>query len=317
MSAAVATRPPSPLPDPPALGPQMGDPVKGAALAVSRTITTLLVVGPAVALGIVLLPLWGHVIGLRDVFIALAFYLFSAFGVTVGFHRLFTHRSFTANRPLRVVLAAAGSMAVEGSPIAWVANHRRHHMFSDHPGDPHSPQGFGRGIRNQMRGLFHAHCGWVFKPDITPAERFAPDLLGDRDIVAVNRLFPVLAIVSFALPFGIGWAISGTLAGAITALIWAGLIRMAVLHHVTWSINSICHMFGKRPFETKDRSTNFAPLAILSLGESWHNFHHAHPSAARHGALPHQIDLSATLIRVFERLGWATSVRWPAVPSTT
>jgi stearoyl-CoA desaturase (delta-9 desaturase) len=311
MSAAVATAAPS-RPDAAANGPRMGDPVTGAALAVSRIVTTFLVVGPAVALGLALLSLWGRVIGLRDVLLTLGFYLFTAFGITVGFHRLFTHRSFTANRPLRVVLAAAGSMALEGSPIGWVANHRRHHMFSDHPGDPHSPQGYGRGVRNQLRGLLHAHCGWVFKPDVTPVARFAPDLLGDRDLVVANRLFPVFAVVSFAAPFGIGWAISGTFAGALTALIWAGVIRMALLHHVTWSVNSLCHMFGKRPFATKDRSTNFAPLALLSLGDSWHNFHHAHPGAARHGVLRHQVDLSATLIRAFERLGWATAVRWPA-----
>jgi stearoyl-CoA desaturase (delta-9 desaturase) len=271
----------------------------------------LLVIGPVVALAGAVLLFWGHVIGLGDVLLALVFYVVTAFGITVGYHRLFTHRSFTANRVLKLVLAAAGSMALEGAPIGWVANHRRHHMFSDHVGDPHTPHGFGAGAGNQVRGFAHAHCGWIFSPDFTPADRFAPDLLADRDLVRVNRLFPLFAIASLGAPFVLGWAMSGTLAGAVSALVWAGLLRMALLHHVTWSVNSVCHTFGKRPFATKDRSTNFAPLALLSLGDSWHNFHHAHPSAARHGALRHQVDPSAMLIRAFERLGWATRVRWP------
>ncbi len=133
----------------------------------------------------------------------------------------------------------------------------------------------------------------------------------DDDIVLATRLFPLFAVLSLAFPFGVGWAITGTFAGALTALIWAGLVRMFVFHHVTWSVNSLCHMFGPRPFRTKDRSTNFAPLAFVSLGESWHSYHHANPSSARHGVLPRQVDLSAGLIRVLERLGWATTVRWP------
>jgi stearoyl-CoA desaturase (delta-9 desaturase) len=288
----------------------VGDPVTGASLAVSRSVSLLLVVGPIVSLVCVLVPLWGHVVQLRDVLLAVAFYVITAFGITV-YHRLFTHRSFTANRVRKVALAGAGAMALEGAPIGWVANHRRHHMFSEHAGDPHTPHGFGAGVGDQLRGFVHAHCGWIFSPDFTPTERFARDLLADRDLVMVNRLFPVFAILSLGAPFALGWAMSGTLPGAVSALIWAGLLRMALLHHVTWSVNSVCHTFGKRPFVTKDRSTNFAPLALLSLGDSWHNFHHAHPSAARHGALRHQIDPSAMLIRTFERLGWVRGVRWP------
>jgi stearoyl-CoA desaturase (Delta-9 desaturase) len=147
---------------------------------------------------------------------------------------------------------------------------------------------------------------------VTSKERFAPDLLRDGDIVTATRLFPVFAVLSFAIPFGAGWAITGTITGAITALIWAGFVRMALFHHVTWSINSICHMFGTKPFKTKDHSTNFAPLALLSLGESWHSYHHANPSSARHGVLPRQVDLSAGVIRFLEHAGWATRVRWPA-----
>jgi stearoyl-CoA desaturase (Delta-9 desaturase) len=281
------------------------------AVVVDRVVTSLFVIGPVVILAVVLPLLWDQAVSLRDLVIAAVFYLVAGFGISVGFHRLFTHRSFTANRPLKLVLAAAGSMALEGSVTSWVANHRRHHMFSDQPGDPHSPHRYGSGTLAKLRGLGYAHIGWLFSPDISPKERFAPDLVRDRDIVLATRLFPVFAVLSLAIPFGIGWAITGTFAGALTALIWAGLVRMFVFHHVTWSVNSLCHMFGTKPFKTKDRSTNFAPLAFVSLGESWHSYHHANPSSARHGVLSRQVDLSAGLIRMLERLGWATRVRWP------
>jgi stearoyl-CoA desaturase (Delta-9 desaturase) len=278
---------------------------------VGRTITSLLVIGPPIALAIAIPLLWGRAINLLDVILAVAFYLVSGFGVTVGFHRLFTHRSFRAARWLKITLAAAGSLAVEGSVVGWVANHRRHHVFSDKPGDPHSPHLHGTGVAAQLRGFAHAHVGWLFKVDTTSAERFAPELLSDADTRIVSRLFPVFAIASLAAPFFLGWTITGALGGALTALLWAGLARMMLLHHVTWSVNSVCHMFGKQPASEKDHSTNFAPLAILSMGESWHNFHHAHPASARHGALPHQVDPSAALIRLFELTHCASNVRWP------
>jgi stearoyl-CoA desaturase (Delta-9 desaturase) len=284
-----------------------------SSVVTDRVVTSLFVAGPAVALAIALPLLWGNAVNLHDLVLAAVLYLIAGFGISVGFHRLFTHHSFTANRPLKIILAAAGSMAFEGSVTSWVANHRRHHMFSDQPGDPHSPHRYGSGVLAQAKGLFHAHIGWLFTPDITSATRFAPDLLKDRDLVITTRLFPLFAAASFAIPFGIGWVITGTFAGAITALIWAGFVRMALFHHVTWSINSICHMFGTKPFKTKDHSTNFAPLALLSLGESWHSYHHANPSSARHGVLSRQVDLSAGLIRMLERAGWATRVRWPAL----
>jgi stearoyl-CoA desaturase (delta-9 desaturase) len=277
----------------------------------ARVITTVLVVSPVVALSVGLPLLWGHAVHLRDVILAVVLYAVTGHGVTVGFHRLFSHRSFKARRPLKVILAAAGSMAVQGSLIAWVANHRRHHVFSDQEGDPHSPHLHGPGKFSKLRGFAHAHMGWMFGTDTTSAARFAPDLLADPDARLISRLFPVFAVVSLAVPFAIGWLWSGTVVGALTALVWAGIVRMALLHHVTWSVNSVCHLFGKRPFATHDRSTNFAPLAVLSFGESWHNLHHACPSSARHGALPHQLDSSAALIRLFERAGWATNVRWP------
>ena len=277
-----------------------------------RGITALLVVGPLVALATAVPLLWGRVVHLRDVVLAVVLYAVTGHGVTVGFHRMFTHRSFTPTRPLKIALGIAGSMAVEGSIVSWVSNHRRHHMFSDKDGDPHSPHRYGSGVRAQLRGFGHAHVGWLFAGDASPPERFAPDLLRDRDVAVLSRLFPVFALASLTIPFLAGWGLSGKLMGGVTALLWAGLVRMALLHHVTWSVNSVCHMFGRRPYTAKDESRNFAPLAVLSMGESWHNFHHAFPASARHGAGRGQLDSSAAVIRAFEWLGWATKVRWPS-----
>jgi stearoyl-CoA desaturase (delta-9 desaturase) len=280
-------------------------------LFLARAVTLLLVAGPPVAIAVAAPLLWGHLLGLRDVVLAFVFYLVTGFGVTVGYHRLFAHRSFRAHRWLKLALASAGSMAVEGSPISWVANHRRHHVFSDQPGDPHSPHVDGQRTLGQLRGLVHAHVGWLFANDPTSATRFAPELVDDRDFRVISRLFPLFALCGFAVPFVLGWTLSGAIGGALTALLWAGVARMAMLHHVTWSVNSLCHMFGKQPATQRDHSTNISLLAIVSFGESWHNFHHAHPASARHGALVHQVDPSAVLIRWFEQLGWATRVRWP------
>jgi stearoyl-CoA desaturase (delta-9 desaturase) len=284
-------------------------------LNVGRVVTALLVGGPLVGLILFIVFGWGGPVTVWAAVLALGFYLLTGLGVTVGFHRLFAHHSFRANRALKVILAVTGSMAMEGSVIGWVAVHRRHHVFSDQPGDPHSPWGRGDGAWGTARGFLWAHVGWLFAGAPTDAKRFAPELRRDRDLVVVDRLFPVLAVVSLAAPFGIGYAITGTLAGAFVFFLWAGLIRMALLHHVTWSINSICHIWGRRPFVTGDQSTNVAPLALVSFGESWHNFHHAAPASARHGVLAHQFDLSAEVIRVFERVGWATKVRWPTSAS--
>jgi stearoyl-CoA desaturase (delta-9 desaturase) len=276
-----------------------------------KVITVAIVAGPVVALGIAVSLLWGRAVNLSDILMGICLYVVTGFGLTIGFHRLFTHNSFKARRLLKIALAVVGSMGVEGSVTSWVATHRRHHMYSDNSGDPHSPHRYGAGGVALIRGLAFSHIGWLFVSDASSAERYAPDMLRDRDLQRIGRLFPVFAVASLAIPFGIGYALAGTLVGAVTALVWAGLVRMAVLHHVTWSVNSLCHTFGRRTNETADRSTNMWPLAIISLGESWHNIHHAHPSWARHGARPGMIDPSALLIRAFERLGWVTKVRWP------
>ena len=268
---------------------------------VTAALTLVVVIGPLVALAGAMVRLWGHGLGLRDVVIGAVLYAVIGHGVTVGYHRLFAHRAFKANRPLKIALALAGSLALEGGIVAWVANHRCHHAHTDKAGDPHSP----------LRGFWHSHIGWMLRPPEVSAARYAPDIVGDRDLRVINTLFPVLTVMTFALPFALGWLFGGTLAAATSALFWAGVIRVGLLHHMTWSINSVCHTFGRRPFKTGDRSSNVAALAVMSMGESWHNAHHAFPSSARHGIDRGQLDTSAMLIRGFERLGWVRDVRWP------
>jgi stearoyl-CoA desaturase (delta-9 desaturase) len=277
-------------------------------------VTGLIVLAPFAGLAVAVALLWGHGIGLADVFVAVGLYLLTGFGVTVGFHRLLTHRSFVAPSWLRITLAISGSMSFQGDVTGWVATHRRHHAYTDRPGDPHSPYRYGTGTVAQLRGLVDAHVGWLFRNDPTPASRYAPDMLADPAMTRVAKAFPALCAVSLILPFGIGWAIGGDLRAAWIAMLWAGLVRVLLLHHVTWSVNSLCHMIGTRPHQARrfDRSTDLWPLALISFGESWHNGHHAAPTCARHGSRPHQIDLSASLIRIFERLGWATGVHWPS-----
>jgi stearoyl-CoA desaturase (Delta-9 desaturase) len=293
--------------------PAVDAPAQGAAQrAIQLTVTTLIVVGPFAGLAAAVWLLWGHGVDAADLGLAALFYLLTGFGVTVGFHRGLTHRSFAGRPALRVALAVAGSMSFQGDVIGWVAAHRRHHAFTDRPGDPHSPYRYGTGPAGQLRGVLHAHAGWLFGHDPTSRQAYAPDLLADPAMRAVSRAFPALCAVSLALPSGIGWALGGA-RGALLALLWAGLVRVFLLQHVTWSVNSLCHLLGSRPFTTRahDRATNLWPLAVLSLGESWHNMHHSDPSCARHGVDRGQLDLSAALIRLFERAGWASSVRWP------
>ncbi len=239
------------------------------------------------------------------------FYTVAVLGVTVGFHRMFTHGSFKAKRGLRVGLAVAGSLAIEGPIIRWVADHRRHHAFSDREGDPHSPWRYGETTGALLKGLCYAHVGWLFDVEHTNREKYTPDLMRDPDIRRVSELFWLWVLVSLLTPALIGGLVTWSWTGAVTAFFWASLVRIFVLHHVTWSINSICHTIGERPFAARDKSANFWPLAILSMGESWHNMHHADPTAARHGVLRGQLDPSARVIWAFERLGWASEVRWP------
>ena len=254
---------------------------------------------------------WNRGLSWHDVLIATVMYAVAGHGITVGFHRYFTHGSFKATRRLRIALAVAGSLAIEGPVIRWVADHRRHHAFSDRAGDPHSPWRYGETVPALIRGLFWAHTGWLFDVEQTSRAKYAPDLLADKDVRRVNAAFPALVAVSVITPAIIGGLWSMSWQGAATAFFWGSLVRIGLLHHVTWSINSICHAIGERPFTSRDKSANVWWLAILSMGESWHNLHHADPTCARHGVDRGQLDSSARTIWVLERLGWAFEVRWP------
>jgi stearoyl-CoA desaturase (delta-9 desaturase) len=255
--------------------------------------------------------LWGWGLTWQDAVIAVSMYLIAANGITVGFHRYFTHRAFRAKRWLRVSLAVAGSMAIQGPVVQWVADHRKHHRFSDREGDPHSPWRYGRTARALTKGFFYSHVGWLFDWEKTSETRYAPELIKDKDIRRVSRTFPVWVAVSVLVPPLVGGLWSWSWWGALTAFFWGSLVRIALIHHVTFAINSVCHITGRRPFRTKDRSRNVWWLAIPSMGESWHNFHHAEPTSARHGVRRFEIDISALIIKVMERLRWVYDVRWP------
>ncbi|GII52899.1 stearoyl-CoA desaturase [Planotetraspora thailandica] len=254
---------------------------------------------------------WGWGLGWTDIAITFVFYAVSGLGVTVGFHRYFTHGSFKAKRPLKIALAIAGSLSLEMSVLDWVAAHRKHHKFSDKEGDPHSPWRFGTGVWALSKGLLYAHMGWLFEVERVNRQKYAPDLAKDPDIIKLHKWFPALAVTSLLLPGVLGGLLTWSWHGVVTALFWGTIVRIGLLHHVTWSINSICHVFGDEQFEARDKSRQVWWLAIPSFGESWHNLHHADPTCARHGALKGQIDLSAGTIRLFEKAGWAHDVRWP------
>jgi stearoyl-CoA desaturase (delta-9 desaturase) len=279
----------------------------------TEQITLLLFIGvPFLALLAAIPIAWGWGLGWHEVVIAVVMFLFSGHGITVGFHRHFTHGAFKAKQPLRVAMAIAGSLAIEGPVIRWVADHRKHHKFSDRDGDPHSPWRYGETIPALIKGLFYAHMGWMFDVEQTPQRQYAPDLLGDKAIVRVSRLFPLWVVISLLLPPLIGGLWSMSWAAALSAFFWGTLVRIGLLHHVTWSINSICHAVGARPFKSRDKSGNVWWLAVLSGGESWHNLHHADPTCARHGVLRGQVDSSARVIQFCEKMGWAYDVRWPS-----
>lgn len=265
----------------------------------------------ALVLSIPLSAAWGFAPSWLDIGLAVAMYFVTCAGVGVGFHRYLTHGAFKAKRGLRIALSVAGSMAAEGDTTQWVADHRRHHRYADEEGDPHSPWRYGKGFWGLTRGLFHAHVGWLLGRELSNRERFAGDLLRDNDIRRISKLFPLLVTLSIVVPGLIGGLVTQSWHGALSAMFWAGIVRIAVLHHVTWSINSVCHVFGERPFKAIGKAANFWPLALVSFGESWHNSHHADPVCARHGVLKWQIDVNARIIWLFERLGWVWNVRWP------
>ncbi len=264
------------------------------------------VVLPFLAFIAALTIFWGHGVGAADLAVMLALYLLTGFGITIGYHRLFTHNAFSARRPLRYLLAVLGSMAVEGPLSDWVADHRKHHAHTDEEGDPHSPHvGDGSGLS----GLWHAHVGWLWRTQgQAKTRRYAPDMLEDRGLRLISRQFGPLVLLSLLIPFAVGFLIHGTLGGALLTLLWAGFVRIFLLHHVTWSINSVCHFFGRRRFDVEDHSTNVSWLALPSLGESWHHNHHAFPRSAVHGLRRAEIDPSGLVIAALERVGLVSDV---------
>ena len=293
------------MPEP---GPDDIEPVAHETL--DRFATGTVSVVPFLALGVVCWQVWASLLHWSDIAVFAILYILTGLGVTVGFHRLFTHRSFATKKWLRGVFAVCGSAAIEGPVISWVADHRKHHAFSDQPGDPHSPHvDHGVGWRGALRGLAHAHMGWLFLHTQRGArKRYAPDLIADPVVSFVDRTFLYWAIGGLGAAFGLGWLIGGTLTAALTGLLWGGAVRLLVLHHVTFSINSLCHFFGRRRFDTDDESRNLAWLSVLSFGEAWHNNHHAFPTSAAHGMRWWEFDSSKLVIRGLEKAGLAWDV---------
>jgi len=253
---------------------------------------------------------WNQVVSATDLAILTVMYLITAAGITVGFHRMLTHRSFRTHKATEYAFAVLGTMAVQGSVIAWVADHRKHHAHTDVEGDPHSPHvGHGEGVGGVLRGLWHAHTGWLLSEHgRADWKKYAPDLYEDPSMRLINRLFIPLVVLGLAIPALVGYLLTGTLLGAATGLLWGGLVRVFFVHHVTWSVNSICHFLGSRRFEVEDHSTNVFWLAVPSLGESWHHNHHTFPRSAEHGLRRWELDPSALIIRAMERLGLAWNV---------
>jgi stearoyl-CoA desaturase (delta-9 desaturase) len=265
------------------------------------------VVVPFVGVLLAVVLLWNQWVDAADLGLLLAFYLLTGLGVTVGYHRLLTHRSFQTHPAIERAFAVLGSLSVQGSVLDWVADHRKHHAHTDVEGDPHSPHiGHGSG----WRGLWHAHAGWLTETQgQADWKRYARDLYDDPKMRQIGRRFPMLVGLSLLLPTVAGFVLHGfTLEGAVRGYVWGGLVRIFLVHHVTWSVNSVCHFFGRRRFDIADRSTNVAWLAIPSFGESWHHNHHAFPRSAQHGLRWWEVDLSALVIGGLERLGLAWNV---------
>jgi stearoyl-CoA desaturase (delta-9 desaturase) len=280
---------------------------------VDKVATGVATVVPVAALAVGVSLAWDNSLYWKDVLIFFVCYVPTGLGITIGYHRLLTHRSFRCGPVVRALFTILGSMALEGPPIEWVANHRKHHAFSDQEGDPHSPHiGHGQGWSAPFRGLWHAHLGWVFRDGFASQRRYAPDLLADPVVRFINRTFVFWVLLGLAIPFGLGYALTGTLDGALLGLLWGGAVRILVLHHVTFSINSLCHFFGRQEYATGDESRNLAWLAPLSFGEAWHNNHHAFPTSAVHGLRRWQVDPSALVISGLARLGLATDVVRPS-----
>jgi stearoyl-CoA desaturase (delta-9 desaturase) len=282
-----------------------------AAARTERIVAIVTIIVPLLAVIAAMFVLWGKGIGLLDVALCVAMYLFTGFGINMGFHRLFTHRSFQCATAVRALLGVAGSMSAQGPLFFWAACHRRHHRSSDEPGDPHSPHHYGGGARGVLRGWLHAHVWWMFHHQPENYFRLIPDLLRDRLARIVNRGYFYWIGLGLLVPFAIGGLVTRSWGGALTGLLWGGLVRTFLVHHTTWSINSVCHMFGARPFDTGDESRNNYLCALLTFGEGFHNNHHAFPTSARHGLRWWELDLVYVMIRSLGALGLVWDVKLP------
>lgn len=281
-----------------------------------RIVNLVAVIVPLVGLAGAILVSWGTAFDWVQFWIFVGMTYATSVGITVGYHRLFTHQSFKTSGVMRYVLGALGSMAVQGAVIEWSGAHRKHHQHSDEEDDPHSPHmhvggSWGSGIWATLRGFYHAHVGWLFGQRLKGMGRYTPDLRSDPVTCAVNRQFYWLALAGLAIPAALGGLITLSLSGALLGLLWGGLVRILLVHHITWSVNSVCHLWGTRPFRTGDHSRNNAIVGVLALGEGWHNNHHAFPTSARHGLNWWQFDPSYILIRGMSLLGLAWNVRTP------
>jgi len=276
----------------------------------TRVGTLIAVLLPFCGLVAAMVSLWGWGFSWRELGLFLGMYALTVLGITVGYHRLFTHRSFETNWVVQVVLGVLGSMAVQGSLFQWVAYHRRHHQHSDRHEDPHSPHHYGTGLWGVLRGLWYAHIGWFFTPNPPNLTRYVRDLRQSALLRSISALFPVWILAGLLIPTLAGWLLVGGWTGALLGFLWGGLVRIFFVHHVTWSVNSICHLWGRQPFGGQDQSRNNALVGVLAFGEGWHNNHHAFPTSARHGFYWWQLDLSYWVIRALAvcRLAWNVKV---------
>jgi stearoyl-CoA desaturase (delta-9 desaturase) len=279
--------------------------------ALQRRIALLTIVLPALGTGAAIASLWWRPITGVDVTLLVGMYVATCLGVTVGFHRLFSHRSFRAVPGLRVALGILGSMAAQGNLVYWVATHRRHHQYSEGEGDPHSPYQIDGRPLGRLRGLWHSHIGWMLDSDMTNPVRFAKDLIRDPQIARVNALYFTWVGLGLALPAAIGGLVTWSWSGALGGFLWGGVVRMFLVHHAMWTSGSTAHILGARPFATRDMSTNNPILAVPNLGEAWHNNHHAFPSSALFGLYWWQVDIGGLFIRACAALGWASDIRFP------
>jgi stearoyl-CoA desaturase (Delta-9 desaturase) len=277
---------------------------------VARAFNVVAVVVPFVAFAVAVALSWNGMVDASDLVLFGVGYVLTGLGITMGFHRLLTHRSFETHAPIRMTLAVLGTMAVEGPPIAWVADHRKHHAFSDEEGDPHSPHTHaGAGVLGVLRGLYHAHFGWLIsRRDASDPLRYARDLVREPAMRRISQAAPAIVLAGLLIPAGIGYALEPTAVGALEGLLWGGLVRIFFVHHLTWSVNSLGHYYGRRRFATDDRSTNLLPLALVSFGDSFHHNHHAFPRSARHGLRWWEVDVVGLLVVAMERLGLAWNV---------